>query len=78
MRWATGAELDPKAALREYVAVSAAFVDFLATHNTSGLLTEPVTHHEYGEWVSEDRRRQFPDHLARLWEVYVSPASEKQ
>ncbi|PTB62643.1 PAF acetylhydrolase [Trichoderma citrinoviride] len=38
-----------------------------------GVLAEKVTHEQYGEWVSKERRDEFPKAMAKLWEVHVSP-----
>ncbi|TFB00774.1 Platelet-activating factor acetylhydrolase 2 [Trichoderma ghanense] len=41
-----------------------------------GVLAEKVTHERYGEWVSKERRDEFPKAMAKLWEVHVSPVSD--
>ena len=75
LSWTTGARSDSRGAMREYVRVTAQFLDYLATEKAIGLLNETVTHEEYGEWVSKERKHSFPKQLAKLWEVHVSPAS---
>ncbi|KAL7920092.1 platelet-activating factor acetylhydrolase, isoform II domain-containing protein [Trichoderma austrokoningii] len=42
-----------------------------------GILAEKVTHEQYGEWVSEERKAEFPKALARLWQVHVSPVTDE-
>ncbi|KAJ6446993.1 PAF-acetylhydrolase family member [Purpureocillium lavendulum] len=74
LSWTTGARMNTKEALEEYVRVSADFMYFLRTGTARALLAEPVTHDEYDKWVSEERREEFPKGMARLWEVHVSPA----
>ncbi|KAL7813863.1 platelet-activating factor acetylhydrolase, isoform II domain-containing protein [Trichoderma aethiopicum] len=41
-----------------------------------GVLAEKVTHEQYGEWVSKERKEEFPKAMAELWEVHVSPVAE--
>ena len=75
LSWTTGAKLDVKQALEEYVNTSEEFLSFVDTGKTAadGLLAEKVTHEEYGEWVSEERKKEFPKTRAKLWEIHVSP-----
>ncbi|PNP47005.1 hypothetical protein THARTR1_10510 [Trichoderma harzianum] len=91
LSWTTGATLNTKDALGEYVRVTDDFWHFLRTSrgvNSSrtqhelvdrgemrGVLAEKVTHEEYGTWISQERQDEFPKAMARLWEVHVSPVS---
>ncbi|UKZ81443.1 hypothetical protein TrVFT333_009215 [Trichoderma virens FT-333] len=91
LSWTTGAALNTREALREYVRVADDFWHFLRTSrgaNSSraqlelvhrgemrGVLAEKVTHEQYGSWVSQERKDEFPKDMARLWEVHVSPVS---
>ncbi|KAG5946512.1 hypothetical protein E4U59_003737 [Claviceps monticola] len=76
LSWTTRANLDTKAALREYMCVSHDFIELVLQHGESrGVLGQEVTHVEYGKWVDEERKKSFPEDLAKLWEVHVSPAS---
>ncbi|KAK1238900.1 hypothetical protein MKX08_005961 [Trichoderma sp. CBMAI-0020] len=92
LSWTTGASLNVKEALGEYVRVTDDFWHFLRTTHSAnssltdgavhrgemrGILAEKVTHEEYGEWVSKERQAEFPQSLARLWQVHVSPVSDK-
>ena len=79
LSWTTGAKLDVKQALEEYVNTSEEFLSFVDTGKTAadGLLAEKVTHEEYGEWVSEERKKEFPKTRAKLWEIHVSPDSKE-
>ncbi|KAK2594065.1 hypothetical protein QQS21_008214 [Conoideocrella luteorostrata] len=74
LSWTTGANLNTKEALREYVRVSDDFLRFVSNNETRDILTEEVTHEEYNTWVSEERKKSYPTDLARLWEIHVSPA----
>ncbi|KAL6903223.1 platelet-activating factor acetylhydrolase, isoform II domain-containing protein [Trichoderma evansii] len=92
LSWTTGANLNTKEALEEYVRVTDDFWHFLRTTrsvNSSltrsevnrgemrGILAEKVTHEQYGKWVSKERKAEFPMSLARLWEVHVSPVADE-
>lgn len=77
LSWTTGARMNTKEALEEYVRISVDFMYFLRTGRARALLAEPVTHDEYDEWVSEERKQEFPKGMARLWQVHVSPAIGK-
>jgi platelet-activating factor acetylhydrolase len=76
LSWTTGANLDVKEALREYVRVADDFLHFVRRGERRGILNETVTHEEYGKWVSEEREAEFSKELARLWEVHVTPEDQ--
>jgi len=78
LSWTTGANMDTKEALVEYVRASMEFLDFVAGEKKGELLKEAVTHEQYGEWVSEKRKEEFPKELARLWEIHVSPRDDEE
>ncbi|KAG5924724.1 hypothetical protein E4U42_004552 [Claviceps africana] len=75
LSWTTGAGLDTKAALSEYVAVSHDFIRLLANDPPRGVLAQPVTHVAYDQWVDAERQKSYPADLASKWQVHVSPAS---
>ncbi|KIE00705.1 PAF-acetylhydrolase family member, partial [Metarhizium majus ARSEF 297] len=76
LSWTTGATLNVREALSEYVRVSHDFIQSLRTAKVDdGILQEKVTHTEYNKWVSDERKASFPKDMARLWEIHVSPAS---
>lgn len=93
LSWTTGASLNTKEALQEYVRVTDDFWHFLRTTrhiNSSraqdghvqrgemrGILAEKATHEQYGTWISQERKEEFPKAMARLWEVHVSPVSDE-
>lgn len=77
LSWTTGANMNTKEALEEYVRASMEFLDFVAGEKKGELLREDVTHEQYGEWVSEERKKEFPKDLARLWEIHVSPKDDE-
>ncbi|KAL4863538.1 hypothetical protein BDV12DRAFT_177390 [Aspergillus spectabilis] len=73
LSWTTGADLDVKEALREYVRVADDFSYFVRRGEKRGILREKTTHSEYGVWISEEREEEFPKELAKYWEVHVTP-----
>ncbi|PYH48699.1 PAF acetylhydrolase [Aspergillus saccharolyticus JOP 1030-1] len=76
LSWTTGTTLDVQEALREYVRVVDDFFHFVRDGGQRGILSEKATHHQYDEWVSEEREREFPRDLARLWQIHVTPANQ--
>lgn len=77
LAWTTGASLDVKEALEEYVRASVEFLDFVNWGKKGELLAEPLTHEEYGKWVSEEREKEFPKDLAKVWEIHATPYDEQ-
>ncbi|KAH8180230.1 platelet-activating factor acetylhydrolase, isoform II domain-containing protein [Sarocladium implicatum] len=75
LSWTTGATVDVKQGLQEYVKISLDFMTYLRENKTQGLLAEKVTHEEYDKWVSEERKKEFPKDVAKYWQIHVSPAS---
>ncbi|KAL5001560.1 platelet-activating factor acetylhydrolase, isoform II-domain-containing protein [Aspergillus recurvatus] len=78
LSWTTGATLDVKEALREYVRVAQDFSLFVRGGERRGILKEKTTHPQYGVWVSEEREKEFPKDLARYWEVHVTPDDQEK
>ncbi|KAJ0414571.1 platelet-activating factor acetylhydrolase, isoform II-domain-containing protein [Aspergillus carlsbadensis] len=76
LSWTTGANLNVKEALREYVRVADDFAAFVRGGERKGIFNETTTHHEYGVWVSDERKKEFPKEMARLWEVHVTPKDQ--
>ncbi|KAL2839416.1 platelet-activating factor acetylhydrolase, isoform II-domain-containing protein [Aspergillus pseudoustus] len=76
LSWTTGANLNVKEALREYVRVADDFLVYMRGGERKGVLKERTTHHEYGVWVTEERKKEFPKEMARLWEVHVTPEDQ--
>lgn len=74
LSWTTGSDLDVKGALRQYVDAADAFMTSVARGEPpTGLLAEDVTHEEYDRWLSDERKKEFPKHWAKLWQIHVSP-----
>lgn len=75
--WATAATADVEQALGQYVDVTLDFLQFLHNGQKKGVLAEEVTHEQYGEWISQEREREFPTEIAKWWEVHVTPKQNK-
>ncbi|KAH7316824.1 platelet-activating factor acetylhydrolase, isoform II-domain-containing protein [Stachybotrys elegans] len=73
LSWTTGSSIDVKEGLKEYVRIAGDFFNHILKGNGTGVLAQGVTHPEYGQWVSEERKAEFPEDLAKYWEVHVSP-----
>lgn len=73
MRLVTGTTAPPLEALAEYVKVSIDFLKFLDLGKAQGVLHEAVTHEKYNRWVTDERKKEFPEDRAKHWEVHVSP-----
>ncbi|KAL4805069.1 platelet-activating factor acetylhydrolase, isoform II-domain-containing protein [Aspergillus unguis] len=76
LSWTTGATLDVKEALKEYVRVAEDFSLFVRGGKPRGVLAQKTSHYEYGKWISEEREKEFPKEMARLWEVHVTPRDQ--
>lgn len=74
LSWTTGATVDVKQGLQEYVRVSLDFLNYLQENKTTGILAEKTTHEEYDKWVSKEREAEFPREAAKYWQIHVSPA----
>jgi platelet-activating factor acetylhydrolase len=74
LSWTTGATVDVKEGLQEYVRVSLDFFNYLQQNRTTGILAESTTHEEYDKWVSDERKKEFPKEVAKYWQIHVSQA----
>lgn len=74
MSWTTGATIDVKEGVQQYVQTSLEFLEYLQTDSQTGILQEPVSHPEYYQDIRDEKRRseQHPD-VERYWQVHVSP-----
>ncbi|KAH6885264.1 platelet-activating factor acetylhydrolase, isoform II-domain-containing protein [Thelonectria olida] len=73
LRLVTGTTMPALEALGEYVKVSIDFLKFLDLGKAQGVLHEAVTHNNYHKWVTDERKKEFPEDRAKHWEVHVSP-----
>ncbi|KAK4505203.1 hypothetical protein PRZ48_003166 [Zasmidium cellare] len=78
LSWTTGATINVKEGLREYVRVSMEFIDFLKNGSKQGVLSVGVTHEAYGnDSRSTDQKEKMAKDITKYWEVHVAPSAEK-
>jgi len=76
LSWTTGATIDVRQGVLQYVKVTAEFMDYLATGRRHGVLSEEVTHPRYDEDTrSEERRKRMSREIDKYWQVHVSPTT---
>ena len=73
LSWTTGATINVVEGVMEYVKASVDLFDYVRDRNREGVLAENVTHEAYGEWISEDRKKEYPKEYQKYWEVHVAP-----
>ncbi|KAI0125262.1 platelet-activating factor acetylhydrolase, isoform II-domain-containing protein [Xylariales sp. AK1849] len=71
LSWTTGATVDVKEGLMQYVNVSSDFLRYLDDGRIRGVLKEPVSHPEYNK-----EERPLPRGMAKFWQLHVSPEGE--
>ncbi|KAK1570099.1 PAF-acetylhydrolase family member [Colletotrichum navitas] len=78
LSWTTGATIGAHRGLKEYVRVSQEFMDFLRNGSREGVLSEDVTHEEYGkDTMTEEQRRRMPKETTKYWQIHVAPPREE-
>ncbi|WYZ44507.1 hypothetical protein EsH8_VII_000943 [Colletotrichum jinshuiense] len=78
LRWTTGATIDVHQGLKEYVRVSAEFLEFLRDGTRRGVLSEGVTHEEYGKnSMTEEQKKRMPEETTKYWQIHVAPPYEE-
>ncbi|KAK2018614.1 PAF-acetylhydrolase family member [Colletotrichum eremochloae] len=78
LRWTTGATIDVRRGLKEYVRISDEFMDFLRDGSREGVLSEGVTHEEYGkDTMTNEQRRRIPKGTTKYWQIHVAPPREE-
>lgn len=74
LSWTTGATINVREGLREYVRVSMEFIEFLKTGKRSGVLDIGPTHESYGnDTRSPEQKNSIPHSIMRYWQVHVAP-----
>lgn len=68
LSWTTGATVDVKKGLMQYVNISKDFLKYLVDDTIHGALNESVSHPQYNQEV-----RKLPAGMAKFWQVHVSP-----
>ncbi|KAK1983913.1 PAF-acetylhydrolase family member [Colletotrichum cereale] len=78
LRWTTGATVDVRQGLKEYVRVTREFVHFLRDESRGSVLSEGVTHEEYGkDTMTDEQRRRIPKETTEHWQIHVAPSREE-
>ncbi|KAK1144921.1 hypothetical protein N8T08_004636 [Aspergillus melleus] len=74
LSWTTGATIDVKEGVQQYVQTSLEFLKYLQDSDKRGILQERVSYPEYDQDIRDDKRRkeQHPD-IERYWQIHVSP-----
>lgn len=77
LSWTTGATINVKEGLREYVRVSMEFLQYLKNGTRAGVLNVGVTHENYGnDTRSEEQKKAMEKGITKYWEVHVAPPAE--
>jgi platelet-activating factor acetylhydrolase len=73
LSWTTGATIDVKQGLRQYVHASHDLMRFQASGKKKGLLTQAVSHPEYRDPGAEGGKPKLEKKFRQYWEVHVAP-----
>jgi platelet-activating factor acetylhydrolase len=74
LSWTTGATIDVKEGLHEYVRITMDFLEFLSNGGRNGVLVQDITHPEYGvDERTEKQRLNEPKDIAKYWQIHVAP-----
>ncbi|KXS96264.1 hypothetical protein AC578_5489 [Pseudocercospora eumusae] len=74
LSWTTGATINVREGLREYVRVSMEFLQYLKDGSRQGVLNIGVTHEEYGkDSRSDEQKEKMEKGITKYWEVHVAP-----
>lgn len=79
LSWTTGARINVKEGLREYVRVSMEFLTFLRSGRREGVLGVGVTHERYGDDTRSEEQRERTgkaNGIGKYWRVHVAPEPE--
>jgi platelet-activating factor acetylhydrolase len=71
LSWTTGATIDVKDGVAQYVKVSDEFMQYLANGHRKGVLKEEISHPTYNEKVREIENKG----VAKFWQVHVAPSA---
>ncbi|KAL1603846.1 hypothetical protein SLS60_005438 [Paraconiothyrium brasiliense] len=74
LSWTTGATINVREGLREYVRVSMEFLQYLKDGTREGVLDIGATHQSYGNDTRTDEQKEKMDEsITKYWEVHVAP-----
>lgn len=71
LSWTTGATIDVKDGIAQYVKISDEFMYYLEDGHRKGVLKEEVSHPKYDEETRKIENKE----IAKFWQVHVSPST---
>ncbi|GAB7362620.1 hypothetical protein MBLNU230_g2932t1 [Neophaeotheca triangularis] len=71
LSWTTGASIDVKDGISQYVKIAQEFMQYLDDGHRRGILAEEVTHPEYNKQERED----VPKSISKFWQIHVAPTT---
>jgi len=76
LAWTTGATINAKEGVLQYVQITTEFMKFLATGRQTGVLSVDETHPEYDQDIRSDERKAAMDQdIGRYWQIHVAPSN---
>lgn len=76
LSWTTGATIDVREGVMQYVRVTDEFMQYLHNGHRKGVLKEEVTHPEYDHDVRDDGRKdRMNANIAKHWQIHVAPST---
>ena len=76
LAWTTGATIDAREGVLQYVKVCEEFMQYLEDGHRRGILGEDVTHPTYNEDTRDDKRKEdMAVSISKYWQIHVSPTT---
>ncbi|KAK3669585.1 hypothetical protein LTR78_010523 [Recurvomyces mirabilis] len=76
LSWTTGATIEVREGVKQYVLATEDFMHFLSTEQRKGVLKEETTHPRYDEDIrDEDRKQHMDQEVAKYWQIHVAPTT---
>ncbi|KAK5110212.1 hypothetical protein LTR62_006208 [Meristemomyces frigidus] len=76
LSWTTGATIDVRQGVYQYVKATDNFMHYLSTEQRKGVLKEEVTHPSYDEDIRDERRKlEMDQEVAKYWQIHVAPST---
>ena len=76
LSWTTGATIDVREGVQQYVKVTQEFMQFLHDGHRKGALKEEVTHPEYDHDIrSDNRKKAMDDDIEKYWQIHMAPST---
>ncbi|QDS75891.1 hypothetical protein FKW77_002179 [Venturia effusa] len=75
LSWTTGATIDVREGVNQYVKVTMDFLGYLKDHGKRGILNEAVTHPKYDDDErSKERKQEMSKDIGKYWQIHVAPS----